>query len=213
MPDSSNGFDAYTPADVAQRVEQVGVVKANLPLYRLGTLATLAGAFIALGAVYFLTVTTDWKGGYGTGQMAGGLVFSLGLVLVVVAGAELFTGNLLGAVSMAFMAYWAEHWAGAGGLVGARVLAVWLTAAARTARTRSSPSSSPSAPLWPRALSTPSPTCSLSRTPCWSGRSQPPLPWPTSRPAASWPWTGPDSGATWCPSPWATSWAAPCWWA
>jgi formate/nitrite transporter len=59
-------------------------------------LAILAGAFIAAAAVY---ATTVWTGGaalpYGVNRLLGGLVFCLGLILVVVAGAELFTGNNL----------------------------------------------------------------------------------------------------------------------
>jgi formate/nitrite transporter len=58
-------------------------------------LAVLAGAFISLGAGFFTTVTTDTGLGYGVTRLMGGLAFSLGLYLVVVAGGELFTGNNL----------------------------------------------------------------------------------------------------------------------
>jgi formate transporter FocA len=60
-------------------------------------LAVLAGAFIAMGAVFTTTVTAGAAGvlPYGLARLLGGLVFSLGLILVVVAGAELFTGNNL----------------------------------------------------------------------------------------------------------------------
>jgi formate transporter FocA len=60
-------------------------------------LAVLAGAFIAMGAVFSTTVTTGAAGvlAYGVTRILGGLAFCLGLILVVVAGAELFTGNNL----------------------------------------------------------------------------------------------------------------------
>ena len=89
------GFDAYAPREIAQRVETVGVVKARLPLLQLALLGLLAGAFIGLGALGFVLVKSDATLGYAAGQWLGGLVFSLGLLLVVVAGAELFTGNNL----------------------------------------------------------------------------------------------------------------------
>lgn len=58
-------------------------------------LSILAGAFIALGACFYTTVSTGVTGGLGIARLLGGITFSLGLILVVVAGAELFTGNTL----------------------------------------------------------------------------------------------------------------------
>jgi len=88
-------FDAYTPAEIARRVQSAGVGKARMPTVPLFTLAVLAGAFIALGAaVYTLTVTGNDLG-FGANRLLGGLAFSLGLILVVVGGAELFTGDNL----------------------------------------------------------------------------------------------------------------------
>jgi len=89
------GSDAYAPREVALRVESVGVAKARLATLPLLMLGVLAGAFIGLGALGFVLVKSDATLGYATGQWLGGLVFSLGLLLVVVAGAELFTGNNL----------------------------------------------------------------------------------------------------------------------
>ena len=88
-------FDPLLPADMALRAETIGVSKAQLPAATLFTLAVLAGAFIALGAAFFTTVTTSTELGYGPTRLLGGIAFSLGLVLVVMAGAELFTGNNL----------------------------------------------------------------------------------------------------------------------
>lgn len=89
------GSDAYAPGEVARRVETVGVAKAQLPLLSLWMLGMLAGAFIGLGAMFFTLVKSDPTLGFAASAVLGGLVFSLGLLLVVVAGAELFTGNNL----------------------------------------------------------------------------------------------------------------------
>ena len=95
------GFDAFAPAEIARRVENVGVVKARLPLLSMILLGVLAGVFIGLGALFFLVVKSDVGLGFAASQVLGGLCFSLGLVLVVVAGAELFTGNNLLAMAWA----------------------------------------------------------------------------------------------------------------
>jgi formate transporter len=88
-------FDPLLPAEMALRAESIGAAKANLPLLHLVSLGVLAGAFIALGAAFFTTVTTSTDLGYGPTRLLGGVAFSLGLILVVIAGAELFTGNNL----------------------------------------------------------------------------------------------------------------------
>ena len=88
-------FDPLLPAEMARKAEAIGVAKAGAPTLELLVLAVLAGAFIALGAGFFTTVTTDTGLGYGPTRLLGGVAFSLGLVLVVIAGAELFTGNNL----------------------------------------------------------------------------------------------------------------------
>jgi formate/nitrite transporter len=80
---------------MAARVEAGGVAKAHLDMATVLALAVLAGAFIALGANFATIVLTDTRVGYGLSRLAGGLVFSLGLILVLVGGAELFTGNIL----------------------------------------------------------------------------------------------------------------------
>lgn len=94
------GFDALLPAAMAEKAEQVGVTKANLPLRRLVPLGVLAGAFIGLGANFSQVITADTGLSPGIRSLLGGLVFSLGLILVVISGAELFTGNTL--IVMAF---------------------------------------------------------------------------------------------------------------
>ena len=87
--------DAYNPAEMAALVEAVGVAKARLPLARMLTLAVLAGAFIGFGGAAYLMVMTGADPGFGPARLLGGLVFALGLILVIVGGAELFTGNAL----------------------------------------------------------------------------------------------------------------------
>jgi len=89
------GFDAYSPPEIAKRIENIGVAKARLPWLPLLMLSVLAGAFIGLGALYFVLVTSDPTLGFASRQLLGGIAFSLGLLLVIVAGAELFTGNNL----------------------------------------------------------------------------------------------------------------------
>jgi formate transporter len=88
-------IDAYRPAQIAERVEQAGVAKARLTLVQTLTLAVLAGAFIAFGAMYYTVAMTEPGLGFGPARILGGVAFSLGLILVVIAGAELFTGNTL----------------------------------------------------------------------------------------------------------------------
>jgi formate transporter FocA len=98
-------IDAFIPPQMATKAEEIGVKKANMDWLTMFALAVLAGAFIALGAIFATTVTAGAadKLPFGVTKLLGGLVFSLGLILVVVAGAELFTGNNL--IVMA----WADH--------------------------------------------------------------------------------------------------------
>jgi formate transporter len=95
------GFDAYSPKEIAERVEKVGVVKARSSFLATAMLGMLAGAFIGLGALYFVIVASDPGLGFAAARVLGGVCFSLGLLLVVVAGAELFTGNNLLAMAWA----------------------------------------------------------------------------------------------------------------
>jgi formate/nitrite transporter len=143
-------IDAYSPREMAQRVETAGVSKANLDALSMFSLAILAGAFIAFGAIFYTFVTQNSTLPSGLSQLIGGLVFCLGLILVVVAGAELFTGNnlivmayvskkvttyqlfrnwlivylgnLVGALIMVGLIYYSGHWSS--GEVGAKALAI-----------------------------------------------------------------------------------------
>lgn len=93
--------DAHPPREIARLVEGVGVAKARMEWVTMGVLSVLAGAFISVGAALYLVVMTDPGLGLGPSRLLGGASFSLGLVLVVVAGAELFTGNNLLAMAWA----------------------------------------------------------------------------------------------------------------
>jgi formate/nitrite transporter len=89
------GIDAFAPAQMAARVERAGVTKVQLPALSIIALSMLAGAFIAFGAMLYTLVLTGNGLGFGPGRVLGGVAFSLGLILVIVGGAELFTGNSL----------------------------------------------------------------------------------------------------------------------
>jgi formate/nitrite transporter len=111
----SVSIDAYLPAAMASKAEDIGVKKANLDSLSMFALAILAGAFIGIGAIFATTVSAGsmaintaagdaaFKTGlpYGVVRLITGLAFTVGLILVVVGGAELFTGNNL--ITMAYM--------------------------------------------------------------------------------------------------------------
>ena len=88
-------LQAYSPAEIEEAVEKVGVKKANLPFLASFMLAIVAGGGVGFGALYYTIVASDPTLGFAAVRVVGGLVFTLGLVLVLVGGAELFTGNNL----------------------------------------------------------------------------------------------------------------------
>jgi formate/nitrite transporter len=93
--------DDHPPAKIAEKVETAGVTKGKLNTLSTVLLGGLAGVFIGLGAMLCTLVTTDIGIGFGLTKLLGGFVFCLGLILVVIAGAELFTGNSL--LTMSFI--------------------------------------------------------------------------------------------------------------
>lgn len=146
-------IDALLPAEMATRAEYVGVRKAETPALTTFTLAILAGGFIALGAMF----ATNTAAGssvlpYGVAKLLTGLVFCLGLILVIVGGAELFTGNNLivmawasgkvstrsllrnwvivyignfvGSIGTALLALWSKQYTFGGGAVGETALKI-----------------------------------------------------------------------------------------
>ena len=99
--EASRFTDAYAPDEMLQRVEAAGVAKAAAPLMQLFMLALLGSAFIAFGAMLYTVVVTDGSIGWGPMRLLGGIAFSLGLILVLIGGAELFTGNMLLVMALA----------------------------------------------------------------------------------------------------------------
>jgi formate transporter len=93
----TNSIDALLPAEMAEKAEHIGVDKTRLDTMSLLALAVLAGAFVAFGSMFSIVVSAGADGvlPYGVIRLLAGLVFSLGLILVIVGGAELFTGNTL----------------------------------------------------------------------------------------------------------------------
>jgi formate/nitrite transporter len=127
-------IDAYSPREIAAQIQAVGVAKARLPWLPMVMLGITAGGFIGLGALYSMLVFSDPALSFAASRLLGGLAFSLGLVLVVIAGAELFTGNNLLAMAWAdgriTIAEVARNWivvylANAVGALGL-ALVVWL---------------------------------------------------------------------------------------
>ena len=146
--------EAYTPKEIAARVETICISKSMTDPLRVFVLALLAGAFIGLGATFFTLVTYDVSIAVNQGLMrlVGGLSFCLGLILVVVAGAELFTGNnllvmaymdkkitftqlmknwsivfvgnFIGALGLVVLIYLSGHWLTETGAVGAKALII-----------------------------------------------------------------------------------------
>jgi formate/nitrite transporter len=88
-------FDAILPPSMAVRAEQSGIKRAATDPLIVLVLSVLAGAFVAFGAIFATTVTAGAGLPYGVGRLLTGLVFSVGLIMVIIAGAELFTGNNL----------------------------------------------------------------------------------------------------------------------
>jgi formate/nitrite transporter len=94
------GLDAHKPAEITRLIRLSGIAKAEMPLAPLITLSVLGGVFISLGALFYTQTTSGFADLNGGITLMGGVAFSLGLILVVVGGAELFTGN-----TMIVMAY------------------------------------------------------------------------------------------------------------
>ncbi|MGE5123619.1 MAG: formate transporter FocA, partial [Acidobacteriaceae bacterium] len=95
-PAKEVSFDALLPAEMALKAAETGVKKTGLDILRMFLLAILAGAFIAMGAIFATTVSAGGSSlPYGITRLLAGVTFALGLILVVVSGSELFTGNSL----------------------------------------------------------------------------------------------------------------------
>ena len=140
------------PAEMARHAEASAVRKANRDFVSAFFLAVQAGSFIAFGAAFFTFVIHDSTLDVGLIKLIGGMAFSLGLILVVIAGADLFTGdtlmvmgcftgkikvrqmlrswlfvflgNLVGALAIVMLVYFSGHWFNGSSSVGAKALAI-----------------------------------------------------------------------------------------
>jgi formate transporter len=102
QPAKEVSFDALTPAEMAVKAAETGVKKTKLDTLRMFLLAVLAGSFIAMGAVFATTVSAGASAlPFGIARLLAGVAFTLGLILVVVSGSELFTGNSLVIIAFA----------------------------------------------------------------------------------------------------------------
>jgi formate/nitrite transporter len=88
-------MDPFAPGEIARRLEAANVSRAGLPVGKLLLLGLVGGIYISFGGALATLVLTDNSLGYGLGRLVAGLAFSLGLIMLVVAGGELFTGNNL----------------------------------------------------------------------------------------------------------------------
>lgn len=152
MDTNKSPFDAYAPREIARIVENIGVTKANLDFWSMFILSILGGVFVSLGSELFIFVTHDSKFGFGFTNFLGGLTYSLGTILIIIAGAELFNsnnliimaymdkkiplfkllrnwiivllGNFLGALSVVVWVYLAKQWSFNQFLVGGKTLLI-----------------------------------------------------------------------------------------
>ena len=92
---------AYSPAEIAEIWAKNGVNKASLSVTKMIFLSIFAGMFIGFGAIGFLTMTANMTGELaGLGKLLGASLFPVGLIMVALCGAELFTGNNLMTVAL-----------------------------------------------------------------------------------------------------------------
>ena len=140
------------PDEMAKQAEDAGIKKANRSFSKTFVLAVLAGAFISFGAIFATTVTADTILSPSFTKLIGGIAFSLGLILVIIGGAELFTGNniivmawankriktiqvvrnwsivffgnFIGAISMAVLMFYSSQYSSGTGNIGAKALSI-----------------------------------------------------------------------------------------
>jgi len=145
-------MDSLMPDEMAEQAEEAGIKKAKRSFMKTFVLAILAGAFISFGAIFATTVTAEITNSHSFTKLIGGLAFSLGLILVIVCGAELFTGNNLivmawankriktsqvlknwfivffgnfvGAISIVVLMFYSQQYTSGNGNVGAKALSI-----------------------------------------------------------------------------------------
>jgi formate transporter len=145
-------IDPYAPPQIAARVDKVATLTAQLSTAKTFILGILAGVYLAMGAQFATVVISDSSLHYGLTSLIAGIVFSMVLMLVVVGGAELFTGknliimgyiggrittgamlsnwiivyigNLIGGLMMVFWMYNTHQWEFLNDMVGAKALLI-----------------------------------------------------------------------------------------
>lgn len=145
-------MDSLMPDKMAEQAENSGIEKAKRSFSKTFVLAILAGAIISFGAIFATTVTAELTLSSSFTKLLGGIAFSLGLILVIVGGAELFTGNNLivmawankriktsqvlrnwiivflgnfvGAMSMAILMFYSLQYSSGSGAIGAKALSI-----------------------------------------------------------------------------------------
>ncbi|MPW30543.1 formate transporter FocA [Agarivorans sp. B2Z047] len=135
-PKESLSSAALSPDQMTQFAEQYAYKKATNTTAKTLSLALSAGVFIGLAFVFYITVTTGSSGvGWGVSRLLGGLAFSLGLVMLVVCGGELFTSSVLSIIprangqlnTRAMLANWSKVYLG--NFVGALLLVLVVSGA------------------------------------------------------------------------------------
>lgn len=108
---ADNPFDLILPAEMAKVAEEAGVYKATKHPLKTFYLAITAGVFISIAFVFYITATTGTATmPYGIAKLIGGICFSLGLILCIICGADLFTSTVLIVVAKAADASHGGNW-------------------------------------------------------------------------------------------------------
>ncbi|MEN2268870.1 formate transporter FocA [Vibrio diabolicus] len=133
---SSQNHQYFSPKEMMAEAEKFALSKSNKTSSMTLSLAIMAGAFIGLAFLFYITVTTGSAGaGWGLSRLAGGLAFSMGLILIVICGGELFTSSVLSSISWAnkqisfgkMLSIWGKVYVG--NFIGAMFLLALVTAA------------------------------------------------------------------------------------
>ncbi|WP_114764696.1 formate transporter FocA [Vibrio rhodolitus] len=126
----------FSPVEMMAEAEKFALSKAKKNTGMTLSLAIMAGAFIGLAFLFYITVTTGaTQSGWGLSRLAGGLAFSMGLILIVICGGELFTSSVLSSISWAnrqisfgkMLSIWGKVYVG--NFIGAMILLVIVSAA------------------------------------------------------------------------------------
>ncbi|MEZ8101030.1 formate transporter FocA [Vibrio bivalvicida] len=136
MASAQTNNQYFSPIEMMAEAEKFALSKAKKSSGMTLSLAIMAGAFIGLAFLFYITVTTgSAEAGWGLSRLAGGLAFSMGLILIVICGGELFTSSVLSSISWAnkqisfskMLSIWGKVYLG--NFIGAMLLLVIVSAA------------------------------------------------------------------------------------